>query len=111
MSDMYLTGFDELDELTGGFEAGNLILLGARPGMGKSTFAYSVMENAFENKSGNCDLFALGSSENLLMKRLMEVRARKYGGNDLDAMTKALTDVYSYPMLLDCHSNTEGEGT
>lgn len=35
-------GFEELDQLTGGLHKGELILVGARPGMGKSSFALNI---------------------------------------------------------------------
>lgn len=39
------TGFDVLDRITGGFKAGELVLLAARPGMGKSSLAVSIARN------------------------------------------------------------------
>lgn len=39
------TGFNVLDEMIGGLQDGNLILLAARPGMGKTTFALNIFEN------------------------------------------------------------------
>lgn len=41
------TGFTELDKLTGGFHEGELIILAARPGMGKTTLAMNIAENVF----------------------------------------------------------------
>lgn len=40
------TGFIELDNLIGGMAAGDLIIVGARPSMGKTTFAMNVVEHA-----------------------------------------------------------------
>jgi replicative DNA helicase len=40
------TGFRDLDDLTLGMQGGQLIIVGARPGMGKSAFALNVAENA-----------------------------------------------------------------
>ena len=47
------TGFTELDALTNGFHPGQLIIVAARPAMGKSTFALDVARNAAiaQNKS------------------------------------------------------------
>jgi len=39
------TGFDKLDELTAGFQPGELIVLAARPAIGKTTFALNVAEH------------------------------------------------------------------
>lgn len=38
------TGFDELNKRTGGFHAGELIIIAGRPGMGKSAFAVNIAE-------------------------------------------------------------------
>jgi replicative DNA helicase len=40
------SGFRDLDEITGGFQGGNLIVLAGRPSMGKSAFALNMAENA-----------------------------------------------------------------
>lgn len=39
---IYYTGYKELDDITGGFEAGDLIILAGRPSMGKSAMATSI---------------------------------------------------------------------
>ena len=39
------TGFTDLDRLTGGFHASELLILAARPGMGKTAFAMNIAEN------------------------------------------------------------------
>ena len=36
------TGFDNIDEQIGGFKDGELVVIGGRPGMGKSTFAWQM---------------------------------------------------------------------
>ena len=40
------TGFDELDKATGGMQPSDLIIVAARPSMGKTTFAMNLVENA-----------------------------------------------------------------
>lgn len=44
------TGFVELDRMTDGFDNGDLILIAARPSMGKTAFALSIARNLTENK-------------------------------------------------------------
>ena len=46
------SGFKKLDEITGGFQPGNLIVLAARPAMGKSSLVCNIAENvAWKTKS------------------------------------------------------------
>ena len=40
------TGFKDLDDVTGGLQPGNLIVIAARPGMGKSALVTNIAENA-----------------------------------------------------------------
>src|SRR5436309_13583337 len=40
------SGFKDIDELTGGFQPGNLIVLAARPAMGKSALVTNIAQNA-----------------------------------------------------------------
>ncbi|MBZ7987717.1 DnaB-like helicase C-terminal domain-containing protein [Campylobacter canadensis] len=46
------TGFSELNRLTKGFKAGELIILAARPGVGKTTFALNLALNALKKDCG-----------------------------------------------------------
>ncbi len=40
-----MTGFTELDRLTSGLQAGDLVIIAGRPGMGKTSFAMNIAEN------------------------------------------------------------------
>ena len=39
------TGFKKLDEMTGGLHGGEMIIIAARPSMGKTSFAMNVIEH------------------------------------------------------------------
>ena len=52
------SGYNKLDILTGGFQKGELIILAGRPGMGKSTLALEILQNAY-NKDYKGAFFSL----------------------------------------------------
>jgi replicative DNA helicase len=85
-SDVGLTGtpsgFQDIDDLTGGFQPGNLIVVAARPSMGKSTLATNIMENAAIEHGRSVALFSLEMSETELAHRFIASQA-KVSSDDL----------------------------
>jgi replicative DNA helicase len=81
------SGFDDLDTITGGFQPGNLIVLAARPAMGKSALMANFAEYAAldSNKTGAnkaIALFSLEMSESELAQRFIASQA-SIKGDDL----------------------------
>jgi replicative DNA helicase len=70
------SGFNDLDDLTGGFQPGNLIVLAARPAMGKSSLATNFAENAALDHGVPVALFSLEMSETELAHRFLASQAR-----------------------------------
>ena len=70
------SGFPDLDDLTGGFQNGNLVVLAARPAMGKSALATNFAENAAVDHGKSVALFSLEMSETELAHRFLASRAR-----------------------------------
>lgn len=65
------TGFDELDKLTTGLHAGELIIVAGRPSMGKTTFAMNIVEAAVIKENKPVLIFSLEMpSDDLLMRTL-----------------------------------------
>src|SRR5918997_975496 len=58
------SGFADLDGLTGGFQPGNLIVVAARPGMGKSALVTNIAQQAAGKYGKPVGLFSLEMSEN-----------------------------------------------
>jgi replicative DNA helicase len=79
-SDVGLTGtpsgFADLDALTGGFQPGNLLVLAARPSMGKSAAATNIAEYAAVEAGVPVALFSLEMSETELAHRFLASQAR-----------------------------------
>ena len=65
------TGFTGLDNLTNGFKPGNLIILAARPSIGKSTLAMNIVENVAIRENAVCAVFALEMTNAELAQRVL----------------------------------------
>jgi replicative DNA helicase len=70
------SGFQDIDDLTGGFQPGNLIIVAARPSMGKSTLATNIAENAAIKHGRSVALFSLEMSETELAHRFIASQAK-----------------------------------
>ncbi len=66
-----LTGFFRLDDLTNGLQKSDLIVLAARPGMGKTSLAMNIVENAALNQNKVCAVFSLEMPEIQIIQRLL----------------------------------------
>ena len=113
------TGFRDLDTILSGVENSSLITIGARPAMGKSNFATSIMLNLLEQNK-KCLFFSLELSEGLLIKRLLcqigevdyhllqmpnEISKRE---KNVDKIMKALDKLSKYDLTIyDEHFNIE----
>ncbi|MGN6187660.1 MAG: replicative DNA helicase [Conexibacter sp.] len=73
------SGYKDLDEITGGFQPGNLIILAARPSMGKSALVTNIAENAALEHGKPVALFSLEMSEAELAQRFVASQARIRG--------------------------------
>lgn len=111
------TGFIRLDEITGGFRPGELIILAARPAMGKTALALNIAMHVATRRPSPCAvaIFSLEMSKESLLTRLICARARVdqhhyrtgyLGREELNRLTAAAADVYEAPLYLDDTSNT-----
>jgi len=76
------TGFVDLDNITGGLQPGNLVVIAARPSMGKSSLVTNIAENAAINYGKPVALFSLEMSEAELAQRFIASQA-SIKGDDL----------------------------
>jgi len=70
------TGFTDLDRLTGGLQKSDLIVLAARPGIGKSSLALSLAHNSALKYRNSIAVFSLEMSKDQLAQRLLSMDAR-----------------------------------
>lgn len=73
------TGFQDLDALLAGMQKSNLIILAARPGMGKTAFALNIAQNVAVLAKKKIGVFSLEMSREELVDRLLVAQA------DIDA--------------------------
>lgn len=76
------TGIKELDEAITGLNRSDFILLGARPGMGKTSFALNIARHAAVNAHKKVAFFSLEMSKEQLASRLLSTEAM-VGGTKL----------------------------
>jgi len=81
------TGFYDFDQMTSGLQPSNLIILAARPSMGKTAFALNIAQNVGLRTDKAVAIFSLEMSKHELMKRLLsseaEVDARRMSSGHL----------------------------
>jgi len=107
------TGLKDLDELTGGLEQGEFVIIAGRPGMGKSSLALQIARHVAEEGHGVV-FFSLEMSINQLMMRLTcsgakvdsgLVRRGKLSEYQREKLWDELLEIQRLPLWWCCHSN------
>ncbi|MEL3974507.1 replicative DNA helicase [Rossellomorea oryzaecorticis] len=65
------TGFADLDHMTAGFQRNDLIIVGARPSMGKTAFALNIAQNVAVKAKENVAIFSLEMGAEQLVMRML----------------------------------------
>jgi len=104
------THYTDLDEMTSGLQKSDLVIIAARPSMGKTAFALNIAENAAIEDQKVVGVFSLEMSREALLLRLLCSRARvdshkmRTGSLWRDDMTKvarAMDDLAHAPIFID----------
>src|SRR5689334_7831070 len=104
------TGFDALDGKTAGLQPTELIILAARPAMGKTSFAMSLAQNAATTSGWPCLVFSLEMSSTQLAERMLCSEARvdssalrrgQLQRQDMTNLTYAAASLSKAPILID----------
>ncbi|KAB2953958.1 replicative DNA helicase [Heliorestis acidaminivorans] len=104
------TFFRELDRITSGLQPSDLIIVAARPAMGKTAFCLNIAQNAAVRNKTSVALFSLEMSREQLVQRMLSSEAlidqqRLRNGvltdQDWDSLTNAMTPLSSAPIYID----------
>jgi replicative DNA helicase len=100
------SGFERLDEITGGFQPGNLIIIAARPAMGKSALVCNIAENAalHPHHPRPVALFSLEMAEAELAQRFVASQAMIKG----DELRKGRVAEQRWPKILKASQRLAG---
>ena len=70
------SGFKRLDKMTAGLQSSDLIILAARPGMGKTSFGLNIVLNAAITNGLNVGFFSLEMTKEQLMMRMLSSKSK-----------------------------------
>jgi replicative DNA helicase len=108
------SGFRDLDDMLGGFQRGNLIVVAARPAVGKSALVCNIAENVAAKQELPVAFFSLEMSETELAHRFIASRSRisndklrmgKVSSRDWPRVLRACNELESAPLWLDDSSD------
>lgn len=104
------TGFKDLDKLTSGLQASDLILIAARPSMGKTAFVLNIAQNVAIKEKQAVAFFSLEMSKEQLVQRMLcaeapidaqRLRIGELENNDWDKLVRAADRLAAAPIFID----------
>jgi replicative DNA helicase len=105
-----MSGFKSIDKATGGLHPGDLTIIAARPGMGKTAFALSLLKNISVNTHKPCAFFSLEVSSEQIANRLIsmesgvnlsKLRDARLDDSDFEIISNKTTDVKAAEIYID----------
>jgi replicative DNA helicase len=108
------TGFVNLDELTNGLQGGQMVIVAARPAVGKSTLALDFARSAAIRHSRTAVIFSLEMGRNEIVMRLLSAEARvslqnirsgTLSDQDWTKLARRMGEVSSAPLFIDDSPN------
>lgn len=104
------TGFRKFDDLTAGLQPGNLIIIAARPGVGKTSFALNLATHVAMKEKRPVAIFSLEMSKNEILMRLLssvtriplhKLRTGFFQKSEWPAITRSAGELSEAPICLD----------
>ncbi|MCX8069407.1 MAG: replicative DNA helicase [Thermodesulfovibrionales bacterium] len=108
------TGFADLDEMTAGFQPGDLIIIGGRPAMGKTAFALNIAQHSAIKNKQPVAIFSLEMSKEQLVMRMLcaesmvnyaKLRKGFLNRQELSRLTKSASLLSEAPIYIDDSSS------
>jgi replicative DNA helicase len=108
-----MTGLRDLDETLGGFRPGQLLVLAAGPGTGKTSLAANIMYHAAVKQQKNVLFFSLEMTQNEVVERILafaanvdstKLRSGNLSPKDFNMLFQAADEIQSAPMYVDDRS-------
>ena len=108
------TGFADLDSLTNGLHAGQMVVIAARPAIGKSTLALDLARSAAIRHNLPTVIFSLEMSRNEITMRLLSAESRvslhsmrtgQMGEEDWATLARRMSEVVDAPLYIDDSPN------
>jgi replicative DNA helicase len=109
------TGFSDLDEATTGFHPGDLIVIGARPGMGKTAFCLNIITHAATEENIPIAIFSLEMTKEQIVLRMLcseaevdskAVRSGYHSKEDYRKLVNAAGRLSEAPIYIDDSFNS-----
>jgi replicative DNA helicase len=106
----YESGFFELDEMTNGLQPGEMVIIAARPSMGKTAFAVNIAEHMAMMKKVPLAIFSLEMSKQQLAQRMLcsrsgvdsnKVRRNMLSREDFGRLNLTAGELAEAPMFID----------
>lgn len=107
------TGYPSLDQKIGGLRKGSLIILAARPGMGKSAFAFNIAQRVASTYAVPTAIFSLEMSKEEVSTRFLstyatidssKVNSAKLSPDEWESLAKSSTEFYGTPIYINDRS-------
>ncbi|MCD6310504.1 MAG: replicative DNA helicase, partial [Candidatus Eremiobacteraeota bacterium] len=104
------TGYYDLDKLTAGFQRSNMIVVAARPGVGKTSFCINIARHVAVEERLPVALFSLEMSKEEIGERIlcsearinaMKARTGHLSDNDWPKITRAMSTLGDIPLYID----------
>lgn len=104
------TSFFELDDMLNGLQSGEMIIVAARPSMGKTAFAMNIVEHVAADSKLPCAVFSLEMSKQQLAQRLMcsraqidaqKVRKGLLGAQEFQLLAQTVSELGKAPIWVD----------